>query len=129
MTDTAPAPATGDAAARALLAFALAVATLLGSAVLSGRTYLLPFLKGLQADENSKWYALGSLLLSVAFGLVPLLIARGGLRVGGVMGGWVMPVLRAAFWLALIDVVLRLVETVVFLININGPGANVYLIG
>lgn len=115
-----PAPARGAVTA-ALTAFPLAVLCLWGSAVLTGSTYVGPVVAAISSGPSVKTYSVVSALVSAVFPLFALVLARrGAARVAVGDPSWVVPLLRAASFLAIIAIVLRVVLAVLLLLNTNG---------
>ena len=99
-----------DPGTAALIAFPLALLCLFGIAPLSGRTYTLLFVEPSSLSEGQKGLAVLGLLISAAFAVFTLLIARAGLRhVAASHVWWVPSLLRAAVALAALDALLRII--------------------
>lgn len=97
-----------------MTAIVLAVLSLLGAQVFRGAAYTLPFAphdNGLGQVVGSPDYLVAGAFLTAAFALLPIAIAKAGLRrlVPG-DGNWVGHLLRAALLLGVLSLVLRTIQ-------------------
>ena len=103
----------------AVTALVLAVLSLLGSQVFRGSVYTLPFAphdNGLGEIVGNKDYRVAGAFLTAAFALLPLFMAKAGLRrLLPSDGGWSGHLLRSAYLLATVSLVLHTLQALMAL--------------
>ncbi len=110
-----------------LTALVLAILSLIGASVFRGAAYTLAFAphdNGMgEVVGDSKSYVVAGAILTTAFALIPALLARAGLRrLVPSDASWAGHLLRAAFLLAVLSLVLH---AVLVLVAVNsGPGLS-----
>ena len=110
----------------AVASLVLSVLSLLGAGVFRGAAYTLPLadFAGVSGAGQSKGYLVAGLLLSAAFALLPLLMARKGLSTWVADdGAWAGHLLRAAVLLSIVSLLLHLVVAVLYALADN-PGIS-----
>jgi len=99
-----------------ICALVLAVLTMFGTQIFRGSAYTLPFAPDRGGDVPGSDYYTAGAFLTVLFAFVPVLLAKLGLaRVVPDDGPWAEHVLRAAYVLGLVSLVLHLVQALLAL--------------
>jgi hypothetical protein len=127
----APTSYFNNATALALTAFPLALLMLMGPAVFRGLTYTVAFAPGngtIRGDgtNTATSFIVAGAVLSAAFSLLPLALARQGLRRTHVTDpAWTAGLLRAAVALGLLCLILRTVLAIVAAATVDGSAGSV----